>query len=226
MQQQFSIEEMQSQIRDLQLALNTPGIPDDEAQMHRALIARIQAEIRARGAQQGPVTLPPEPSPAQPIKHTAPPIPKPPTNNNNAPLSPGEGQIVRPRVIAPAAVPKNRVLNASVIQADHQADPYNPVLTITWDDGYTFTGDETSIRGRFTSTLRDTVALRYAQERKFEKIWRWDTPWRAAGLLKALNYLNPDKPLSLRDLGINRPADLMREVFELIAAAANEKVTG
>lgn len=231
MPQQFSIEEMQTQIRDLQLALATPGIPDDEAQMHRTLIARIQAEIRARTAKAAPVTPPPPPTPPQPIKHTAP--PPPPPSPKPTPLKGGKGGEQTPpnqqpttnnqqpiRVIAPTAIPKDRTLHATVIHADHQTNPHNPRLTITWTDGYTFTGDETAIRGRFTSTLRDTIALKYAQEKRFEKIWRWDTPWRCAGFYRALIHLNPHTPPTLADLGFTRPSDITRTIFQLITDAA------
>lgn len=243
-QPKYSIEEMQAQIAQLTGTMMLPGVPDDEKAIYRATIQRIQAQI---AAQRGPATqLPQKPTP-EPIKHSAPPHAKPwppssqgmeeaiereeaminqhrePKPEATSPsIGGGRGEardIITPRIIAPAAIPRDRRLDAT-IEADHNADPYNPVITIRWDDGYHFTGDETAIRGRFTSTLRDTIELKYSQERKFEKIWRWDTPWRCAGFYKALIHFNPEAPPTLADLGFTRPGDITRIVFDLVTAAA------
>lgn len=233
-----SISEMQAEIRQLQQAMAITGVPDDERAIYEATIARIRAAIAAK---QGPDTPAPAPAPV-PTKHTAPPqspprrIPVSETMEEavaldlqraaaSTPAPPDDkAGAIKTRVIAPTAVPKNHTLRSS-IKAAHSPNPHNPVITITWDDGYQFTGDETAIRGRFTSTLRDTIALKYAQEKRYEKIWRWDTPWRCAGFYRALIHLNPAAPPTLADFGFIRPSDITRTIFDLITSAATIQET-
>jgi len=226
----YSIEEMERQIAQLRATMSMPGVPDDEKAIYATTIRRIQLQIDARTGS-GPVAKPPNPTPPQPVKSTTPPA----QNQNPPSLTFVNGYIqppppptkkgddgIKTRIVAPTNVPKGGKL-AATIQAAHDSDPFNPIITITWADGYTFTGDETAIRGRFTSTLRDTIALKYTRERKFEKIWRWDTPWRAAGLYKALTHLNAGEPPTLADFDITRPTELTRIIFELISEAAKSE---
>lgn len=105
------------------------------------------------------------------------------------------------------------------IEADHDTDPYNPRIRITWPDGYAITVDETAARGRFATTLRDTCALRLAADGRYEAIWRWSSPWRAAGFYQALTQLRGSAP-TLRELNILRPTETMVAVFNEILKKA------
>lgn len=129
----------------------------------------------------------------------------------------GVGSTISARIIhAGNQTPVTSAGLPATIQAEHDTDPYNPRITITWPDGYTITVNETEARSRFTSTLRDTTALRLVQQGRFEAMWRWSSPWRAAGYYQALTALRGGQPPTLRDLGINRPNDLTKTVFEKI----------
>lgn len=108
---------------------------------------------------------------------------------------------------------------SATIQADHSTNPHNPTVTITWADGYTYTGDETAIRGRFTTTFRDTLGLRLVQAGRYSAMWRWSSPWRAAGFYQALTHLIGGAP-TIHELGITRPNELTRTVFQHIAEKA------
>lgn len=135
---------------------------------------------------------------------------------------------------AQASEPTLRVIHAGEQQpvstdqtahlaAPHDTDPYNPSITITWPDGYTITVTETEARGRFTTTLRDTTALRLVQQRRFSHMWRWSSPWRAVGYYRALITFHHGQPPTLRDLGIQRPNDITLTAFAHIVEKAMQK---
>lgn len=232
--QHKTIPEMQAEIRQLREALQIPGVPDDEKQIYTATIRRIEAQIAAMRS--APVTPAPTPPPAEPIKHTTPPPPQTieqaferdaaRTNTYyqhqaDQTLKPSNHQTIKPSTIhAGNQHPVNsKQPMSATIQADHHTNPHNPTVTITWADGYIYTGDETAIRGRFTTTLRDTLALRLVQQGRFNAMWRWSSPWRAAGFYQALTYLIGAAP-TIHELGISRPSELTRTVFQLIAETA------
>lgn len=109
------------------------------------------------------------------------------------------------------------------IEAAKDSDPYNPTITITWADGYSITVDETAARGRFVTTFRDTCALRNVQEGRFDRMWRWDSPWRATGFYKALTLFRNQQPPTLRDIGITVRNDLAQRAFaEIVDKALQE----
>lgn len=108
---------------------------------------------------------------------------------------------------------------SATIQADHDADPYNPAVRITWADGYAITVTETEARGRFVTTLRDTCALRLVQKGRYEAMWRWSSPWRAAGFYQALTHFYGTPP-TLAQIGISRPSEITRHIFQLITTSA------
>ena len=241
--QQFSIEQMQSQIRELQRAIDTPGTPPDEIQMHLELIQHIQKQIAIRqAAQHGPVTPPPPPPPTEPIKHTKPPSQREieadrllkrintanqqPATNNQQPTTNLQPPTSR-HIHAGHQTPVNSQQPMSAtIQADHATNPHNPTVTITWADGYTYTGDETAIRGRFVTTLRDTLSLRLVQKGRYAAMWRWSSPWRAAGFYQALTHLCGGTPPTLKDLDIKRPNDLTTTVFAQIVEKSLQTISG
>lgn len=228
---------MQAEIRQLQEAIQLPGVPDDEKQIYVATIQRIQAQIDTM--QSGPVTQSPTPPTPQTIKHTAPPPPPstnpwPPTQAQQQPATSNQQPTTRnpqpeTRNQKPATsrhihagnqtpVHSHQPMSAT-IQADHSTNPHNPTVTITWADGYTYAGDETAIRGRFTTTFRDTIGLRLVQQGRYTAMWRWSSPWRAAGFYQALTHLIGAPP-NLQELGVQRPNELTRSVFQQIIEKA------
>lgn len=233
MPKQYSIDEMQAQIRQLEATMQLPGVPADEIAIYSATIKRIRVEIAARQAQ--PATPEPPKPPLQPIKTTIPPPPQEiiiNTNDKSAPIEwntapkptthtpPNGGEVggIKPRTIHAGnqhPIHSQRPMSAT-IQADHATNPHNPTVTITWADEYTYTGDETAIRGRFITTFRDTIALKLVQKGRYDSMWRWSSPWRAAGFYQALTYLIGHQP-TLHDLDIKRPSDLITTVFANIA---------
>ena len=249
MPKQYSVEEMQKQIHQLQTTINLPGVPDDEKAIYAATITRIQSEINNRKAAPAhlpaEIRQPAERAGAEPIKHNAPPPPPPVVIQSEAkqPYKPhtttqtkpeahtphhgGEGGGLTTRTIhAGHQHPVNsQTPLTATIEADHDADPYNPRIRITWADGYTFTGDETSIRGRLITTLRDTCALRLVQKGRLSAMWRWSSPWRAAGFLQAIIALRHGEVPTLRDLDVKRPSDLTTTVFTHITEKALQTTT-
>jgi hypothetical protein len=111
----------------------------------------------------------------------------------------------------------------ATIQADHNSDPYNPAITITWADGYTLTVTETDARNRFATTFRDTCALRLVQEGRYQAMWRWSSPWRALGFYQALTAFRGTTP-TLRDLDITRPSAVTATVFDHITQKTHTSV--
>ncbi len=112
----------------------------------------------------------------------------------------------------------------SSIEIAANSDKHNPSITITWSDGYQLTVDETAATSRFKSTFRDCLSLKCVAEGRTVRMWRWDTPWRVAGFYRALIAFWDNKPPTLQDLGISRPSDRQREVFELITQKAMESI--
>lgn len=244
----YSIEEMQAQIRQLQTTINLPGVPDDEKAIYNDTIQRIQAEIAARQAAPNPQPHYHEPKPIPQPKPEAqlPPIggagggieeafdrdaaatnehyqrqatTTPPKPEAKHPTFGGAGGGFTVRT-AGGHTHTATALPAT-IEVQKDTDPHNPSLTIRWADDYTITVDETAARGRFATTLRDTISLKcVSKEHRFEKMWRWDTPWRAAGFYQALIHFYGGEPPTLQQLDIKRPSELTRYIFSLIADAA------
>jgi hypothetical protein len=242
--QHKSIADMQVEIVQLNEALRLP-VPEDEKNIYRATIARIQREIDAR---KGPVSSPPPPVPPQPIKHTTPPPPRdfgagaqppivvttppPPQTIEQSDHDADRTNAHYQRQAEAIAAMKTRVIHAgnqhpvnsksplhATIQVPADTDPYNPSITITWADGYTLTVDETAARGRFATTLRDTCALRLVAQGRYQSMWRWSSPWRAAGFYQALTHFRGAPP-TLRELGILRPNEVTTQAFQHITEKA------
>ena len=230
-QPQYTIAEMEQQIRQLEQTIQLPGVPAEEIEIYRDTIERIRKQIQQRQSQPAdaglrPVAQPPQPklvtNPAdaqiRPIDHhTQPPhVPH--------PFGGGAGGGVdtktTPRVIHAGPQPAAGPIT-SRIEVEHQTDPHNPRITITWSDRYTITVDETAARSNFTNRMRDVCALKcVVKDNRFEKIWKHDAPWRAAGFYQALTWFWDGKPPTLQQIGVTRPTDVYKNIFLKIAAQA------
>lgn len=210
-----TIAEMEQQIQDLQKTMAIPGVPADEIAIYRNTIARIQAAIRNQQTPQQTHTLE--------IRSDAPGINVLTTKRKmtradeitNYP-DPPTRIITRHAGPAPTTSPIT-----STIEVEHKTDPHNPRITITWSDGYTITVDETAARSNFTNRMRDTCNLKcVASQNRFEKIWKYDAPWRAAGFYKALTWFWDGTAPALNQIGITRPTETYRRIFGIITENA------
>lgn len=121
--------------------------------------------------------------------------------------------------------PQNLIHNASdqgnaVISADFVAATRE--MTIMWQDGYEFIGNEAIIRSRFTSVVRDLVNSKLARQGRVDQLNTLTGYWRAIGFYKALTTIWGKAP-SLKELGVSRPHDgeLYLKVFQIICDASN-----
>ncbi len=221
--QHKTIPEMQAEIRQLREALQIPGVPDDEKQIYAATIRRIEAQISAMQA--APVTPPPPPPPKpEPIKHTAPPPSpaQPPLEGERGGEQPKNQHPITNQPITvrtPGAQPTPKAIPAT-LHVEHDTDPYNPEITIRWADGYHLRVNEAAARSRFKSTFQDTHALKVVKERRFDRIWRWDSPWRAAGFYQALTHFYGGQAPTAYQCGIRYPSDTANIIFKLITHTA------
>lgn len=226
--QQFSIEQMQSQIRELQRAIDTPGTPPDEIQMHRELIQYIQKQIAIRqAAQHGPVTPPPPPAPPQQIKHNNPPEVDPArllkrintanqqqTTNNQQPATvraPGKQDTL-------TAAQLND-LQQTQLHADLNATP--PIVAIQWPawDWGIKTYTEADARGRYTTALRDLAESKLAEQGRYDHMTRYTTWWRAIHYYRALTTFWGAPP-TRQQLQIRNRTERYIHIFQLITQAA------
>lgn len=210
-----STEQLSSDILQLQKTLAFQNLPNDEREMHETLLKKLQLEVGRRMNATASI----QPPKAQP----------PVSQHNSSPSGVGgrpseTRQQPQSRTILAGGHAKTAQPITASIQLDNKSDQYNPTITITWSDGYQITVDETAATGRFKSTLRDTLALKCVDEARFDKMWRWDTPWRAAGFYQALTKFW-NRPPSLYDLGYTRPTDRQREVFALITEKTDYAAT-
>lgn len=105
--------------------------------------------------------------------------------------------------------------SGSAIRAVIDRDPHNPTISIKWDDGYSLQVDESACKSRFISTLRDSANLECMDQERFDRIWRWNSPWRAVGFYKGLIYFWGKAP-SLHQLNITRPSERLKKVFPMV----------
>lgn len=219
MPKQYTIAEMETQIRELQKTMQIPGVPADEIVIYKATIERIQQQIKLQiSAAEHPQT----PGKLQPV---TPPIGGGAYGTVIRALTMDEYQSNPPAMTpittrhagpAPTAGPIT-----SRIEVEHNTDPHNPRIIITWSDGYTITVDETAARSNFTNRMRDTCNLKcVSKENRLEKIWKYDAPWRAAGFYQALTWFWDGKPPALQQIGITRPTETYRRIFGIVAAQA------
>lgn len=110
--------------------------------------------------------------------------------------------------------------NNAVISADFVAATRK--MTIKWQDGYEFVGNEALIRSRFTSVIRDLVNSKLARQGRVDQLNTLTGYWRAIGFYKALTTIWGKAP-SLKELGVSRPHDgeLYLKVFQIICDASN-----
>ena len=232
----LTVEEIQKDIAAYQKRLANPaGLSEQQIAVYcQAIVEATSMLQQMQAAQRGPVTPAPTPPPTETYKRTAPPPPvilseakelhkpSPPPSPSPTP-SPLEGGEQPVTVRTPGAQQTPRAIPAT-IHVDHDADPYNPVVKIVWDDGYTFSGDESTIRAQFLSRLQNCAELKDAKDphRRQKKMWRWDTPWRCLGLLQALIYFNAGQAPTLTGLGVNRNrvSNLFVELFQFITHTA------
>ena len=223
-QPQYTIAEMEQQIRQLEQTIQLPGVPAEEIEIYRDTIERIRKQIQQRQSQPADAALRPvaqrTPADAQirPIDHHTQPPHVPPPFGGGA--GGGVDTKITPRVIHAGPQPAAGPIT-SRIEVEHQTDPHNPRITITWSDRYTITVDETAARSNFTNRMRDVCALKcVVKDNRFEKIWKHDAPWRAAGFYQALTWFWDGKPPALQQIGVTRPTEVYKKVFSLITAQA------
>jgi len=234
---QYTIAEMEKQIADLQATMKIPGIPEEELQIYRATITRIGHVIALqKQTELNPAapSMPPSKTPVQ-ITHEIRTAKQ--SHSVTPPIGGGAGGGVVHALTMdeyqsnPPAVTPIKTRHAgpaptvgpitSRIEVEHNTDPHNPRITITWSDGYTITVDETAARSNFTNRMRDTCNLKcVVKESRLEKIWKYDAPWRAAGFYQALTWFWDGKPPALQQIGITRPTETYRRIFGMIAAQA------
>lgn len=227
--QKYTIQEMEKQIADLQATMKLPGVPADEIAIYKATIARIQQEIFNTKLEAETIAK------ANPAFHGNPQQIR--TAKQTHPVTPpigggaGGGVTMDEYQSNPPAVTPIKTRHAgpaptvgpitSRIEVEHNTDPHNPRITITWSDGYTISVDETAARSNFTNRMRDTCNLKcVVKESRLEKIWKYDAPWRAAGFYQALTWFWDGKPPALQQIGITRPTETYRRIFGIIAAQA------
>lgn len=178
--------------------------PSEERQkIYRATRLRIEEEMRGRGMLEAT-----EKSPVFTVKKTVR-APKPP--------GPAKRSTTAARTVLAGNFSRAEQPISSSIEVLADAGAYNPQVKITCADGYSLTVDEAAARSRFGTTFRDTCTLKVVAQGRFNKMWRWDTPWRCAGFYQALTAFYDQKPPSLQELGIARPTELHKAVFLLIA---------
>lgn len=231
--QQYTIAEMEAQIRELQKTMQIPGVPADEIAIYKATIARIQQEIFKTKLEAETIAK------ANPAFHGNPQQIRTANQSHSVtpPIGGGSGAgVIRALTMDeyqsnPPAVTPITTRHAgpaptagpitSRIEVEHNTDPHNPRITITWSDGYTITVDETAARSNFTNRMRDTCNLKcVSKENRLEKIWKYDAPWRAAGFYQALTWFWDGKPPALQQIGITRPTETYRRIFGMVAAQA------
>lgn len=206
MQSQHTLEDLREQKRAVLTALGIPGLPADEEAIYRETIASIDAEINAlnrSGAAQAARPTRPTPQAPKQGQHAAP------------------SQAFQSRTIIAGGFESTAEPITSKIAQANGSQKHNPTITITWSDGYELTLDETDATNRFRSTLRDAVALQCVQKNRIEKMWRWSTPWRTVGFYQALTSFFGRQP-TLQDLGIQRPTEAQKAVFEAIFQKSTE----
>lgn len=198
-----TLDDLRSQRATVLTALNIPGIPADEMEIYKGTLRKLDALI----AQHMDTSNPGNQQTSQNVQQ-----PKRVTFSQSG--SNGESATKTRTVFAGGHAHTESPITSRIGPANN-SDKFNPSITITWSDGYQVTVDETAATGRFKSTFRDTLGLKCVSERRFKKMWRWDTPWRASGFYQALISLRGEAP-TLKDLGYAHPSALQREVFELL----------
>lgn len=223
MQSQHTLEDLKAQRKTVLAAMNLTGIPADELEIYQQTILRIEARITS-------LTKPTYNSQPRALSN------KTQSGNNQqqkshanfsivADLSKNEDQNAieyKSRTILAGGHAKTTDAITSSIEFANNSTQFIPIITITWSDGYKLTVDESDAKSRFKSTFRDTIALKCVSEQLYAKMWRWDTPWRAAGFYKAITEMRNGMAPSLKELGYTYPTEKQKEVFKIIISNLKE----
>lgn len=238
----LTIEEIKKDIVTYQKRLENPaGLSEQQIAVYRqAIIEATQLLQQMQAAQHGPVTTPPPPPqpPIEPLKRTTPPPPANPQLSESFKLSesspsttpsPLEGrqrdeQPTTPVTVRTPGAQKTARPIPATIHADIETNPYDPVLTIVWSDGYQFFGTESIIKSQFISRMKNLAEMKDVKDphRRQKQMWAWDTPWRCLGLLQALIYFYGGQAPTIQQLGIDqrRVSNLFIELFNYITHTA------
>lgn len=231
---QHTLDDLHAQADAVRRALAIPGVPEDEKNIYRQTLEKINAKITemqdtsAVHTQQAPTTVRMQPGGYR--NEFPEPTPEPLINQRDPLLTAQKKATETPiRIITPGGnkinmhAGSNGPYIGSSIEAAKDSELYNPSITITWTDGYSLTVTESECASRFRTTFRDCMSLKCISEGKICKMWRWDTPWRCAGFLRALGQFNQDQiPHDIRQLDYPRPTELQKQVFTHIFHKATE----
>lgn len=226
---QHTLDDLHAQADAVRRALAIPGVPEDEKNIYRQTLEKINAKITemqgtsAVHTQQAPTTV------KMHLREFQDQVLEPITNQPTPFFTAQKSTETPVRIITPGGNKIN--MNAgsngpsigSSIEAAKDSELYNPSITITWTDGYSLTVTESECASRFRTTFRDCMSLKCVSEGQLHKMWRWDTPWRCAGFLRALGQFNQDQiPHDIRQLDYPRPTEAQKQVFSLIFHKATE----
>lgn len=201
----FTIDDLQAQRSDVIKAMNLPGIPTEEMAIYKRTLGSIDALIAEKKESAPSGNRITRDFSSKPNSHITPPSGRIPTHLSRT-------------ILAGNMTPQKEPMSSSIEFANN-SDEHNPTLTVSFSDGYTITVTEAEASSRFKTTLRDSAALRCVSENRFDKMWRWDTPWRCAGFYQALTKFWGEPP-TLQQLGISRPSEATKAVFALVAEKA------
>lgn len=226
----LTISEIERDIATYEARLRNPdGLTPQQLEIYRlALIEARQALAELKAHQQAaPVTAPPTKQP-DPREYPITPIRVIKAGPISSMDDPASGIIIKMKnkPITTDHAPRTALFAArsadqtptmrgnETITAQLNATP--PTVTIEWPDLWgTQTYRESDIRSRLTSALRDLAQSRYARQERFDLLPSYLTWWRAKTFYRALCQFWPSPP-GLAELGITRPGNTYRNIFNLI----------
>lgn len=217
--QNYTIEEMQGQIKQLEQTLKLPGIPAEEAQIYIATIERIKQEI----AKRSPAPLIPKPvaSPAastEPVKNVIRMAQKEAAWPREIKTAEYQSEGITPPKSPPYrwAAPQTET---SAMNIAESAENVDNKMDIFWSDGFSHRDvTEAIARSRFTSIMRDLEQSRFARQNRLFKLPEYTGFVRARGYYKVLTHFWKAPP-TLAQLNINRPTSTFRAIFEMVQDA-------
>lgn len=215
-----TLEDLQAQLQTVRKAMATPGLPADEKLIYEATLQKIQLAIGQKlnaKANQPEFNEEAKMRPGGYRNEFPQEFPTRQPNTNPAPT------VTPTRIITPGSNKANAMMAPGVdLEFNNESTKHNPIINIRWADGYSISVTESECLSRFRTTFRDCMALKCVSKSNYDKIWRWDTPWRSAGFLQALGQFNQGQiPSDLRQLEYSRPTEAQRSVFALILEKAS-----
>lgn len=210
MKQNKTIAEYEAEIKQLEAAMELPGVTAEESAIYQKTINTITGFIAAKN-QQNNVNTKPQPARQRAVQPTQ----APPADNTPIPV-----RVIKAGAPTRAHAPIQQPSEQPAVTITANLSGGAKSVTIDWGHQKTETLTEGEARSRFTTAMRDLTKSRMVKQERFADLPHYITYSRAVAYYRALSqfWTMPPSPMQLEIHPLGRTRQI---IFNMIAETAN-----